>query len=255
MLRTIRLLPSRRTLMTGTANVSETEEEPILSSTPIRVTAFRHFIVVIAFLASSWLAVPSAHAQEAESGMLYRVETTDGSAFQGKLIRYDSIEIVIEVASVGTVAISKADVVLFEQITEESADISRSRRHERRIPLAQQALLQPNGFGLEPGEGEYQNVLIFFNTATIGLHQNFSVGFGIIPTFLVGVGEFPIWINPKVSFSVSQTFHLAAGGLLGTVAGHDDAFFRRAARSDYLWLPQRVRESRCDAAFCRIRGF
>jgi len=57
--------------------------------------------------------------------------------------------------------------------------------------------------GLHKGEGYYQNIWVFWNQASFGVTENFSLGFGIIPLFLFGgeAGQYsPIWVVPKLSY-------------------------------------------------------
>lgn len=83
----------------------------------------------------------------------------------------------------------------------------------------------PNGHGLKKGEGYYQNVWIFFNQVSVGVTDNFSVSAGMVPAFLFAGDPTPVWVIPKVSFSiVEDVVSIGAGGLFGTVIGDGTSF-------------------------------
>jgi hypothetical protein len=78
----------------------------------------------------------------------------------------------------------------------------------------------PNGYGLQRGEGYYQNVWVLFNQVSFGLSDFASLGVGIVPIFLWGAEDVPIWVTPKLSFPVVPgEFNLGIGALAGTVLG------------------------------------
>ncbi|MDZ7847781.1 MAG: hypothetical protein U5L96_13995 [Owenweeksia sp.] len=78
----------------------------------------------------------------------------------------------------------------------------------------------PNGFGLRKGEGYYQNVLVFYNQASYGVTDYFSIGGGMVPLFLFDGAPTPVWITPKFSVPVKEDLlNVGVGGLFGTVIG------------------------------------
>lgn len=84
----------------------------------------------------------------------------------------------------------------------------------------------PNGFALRQGEGYYQNTWIFVNQVSYGVSDNITVGFGIVPLFLLAGTPSPVWITPKVSFPVKEdVLNVGVGGLFGTVLGETGANF------------------------------
>ena len=55
-----------------------------------------------------------------------------------------------------------------------------------------------------------------------GISDNFSLGGGIVPLFLVGANTTPVWILPKVSIPISSDrFHLGAGAMFGGLVGEE----------------------------------
>lgn len=88
-------------------------------------------------------------------------------------------------------------------------------------PNATRYLFAPNAIGLSRGSGYYQNTWVFFNNVNYGITDRFSVGGGIIPIFLLGISETPVWLLPKFSQPVTESFRVGAGAMLGGVVGSD----------------------------------
>lgn len=58
----------------------------------------------------------------------------------------------------------------------------------------------PSGYGLKKGQGYYQNTWVLMNQVSYGFTNNFTLGLGVIPTFLFGAREYiPFWLTPKFS--------------------------------------------------------
>lgn len=80
--------------------------------------------------------------------------------------------------------------------------------------------IAPNAYGLRKGEAYYQNGLIFFNQASIGITDNFSMGLGVVPLFLFAGAPTPVWITPKFSVPIKENqLNVGGGALIGTVVG------------------------------------
>lgn len=93
-------------------------------------------------------------------------------------------------------------------------------------PQATRYFWQPNAYGLKKGEGYFQNVWILFNQASIGITDNFSIGAGIVPLFLLGGESSPVWLTPRVSIPIKPNkINISAGALLGTFTGGQDSDF------------------------------
>jgi len=81
-------------------------------------------------------------------------------------------------------------------------------------------LFGPTAYPLGKGEGYYQNVYILFNTAFVGITDNWDVGGGmeLISTLS---GNPILFVSTKLGFEVVHNFHLAGGMLAGTLLGFD----------------------------------
>jgi hypothetical protein len=92
-------------------------------------------------------------------------------------------------------------------------------------PQSTRYFWSPNGYGLNKGEGYYQNIWVLWNQFAYGLTDNFSIGAGIIPTFLFGAPT-PVFATVKFSIPVKKNkFNVAAGAIAGTVLGEAETGF------------------------------
>lgn len=154
---------------------------------------------------------------QADPPRYVRVQTKDGNVIFGDLVSENDTSIVIRTASSGEVTITRENI---RRITDISRNSIRDGKYWHQNPQSTRYLFSPNALGLKKGEGYYQNVWIFFNNANYGLTDNFSLGAGLVPNFLFGVSETPIWILPKFSVPIPNSkFHIAAGAMLGGVTG------------------------------------
>ncbi|HET8866249.1 MAG TPA: hypothetical protein VFM80_11175 [Gracilimonas sp.] len=175
------------------------------------------FIAVFGLLLNTTLY---AQAQ-LEPGEMYRVVTTDGNTFIGTLVSENEDEIVIKTENLGQVTIIRSNIRSIEEINENNL---RDGEYWHDNPQSTRYLFSTNALGLEKGEGYYQNTWIFFNNVNFGITNNFSLGGGLVPTFLFGNSYVPVWIMPKVSIPISrESFHIAAGGLFGGVIGESNS--------------------------------
>jgi len=153
-----------------------------------------------------------------DSSRMVFVETFDGNEFTGNLMAEDTAKIELMTATFGKIQILRKDIKRIRSLTPDKLvkgkvwlENTQSSRY----------FWSPNGYGLKKGEGYYQNIWVFWNQASYGLTNNFSIGFGMIPLFLFGAesGEYtPIWIVPKFSIPIEKDkFNLGAGILAGNI--------------------------------------
>ncbi|MGV8138189.1 MAG: hypothetical protein AB2L20_23515 [Mangrovibacterium sp.] len=163
------------------------------------------------------------YGQNQSDTITYRIETNDGSAFVGHIIAEDSQALTLKTAAYGEIKILRGNI-------KSKVEVKEDRRGNKDfwLPNVQSSsyFLVPNAYGLEKGSAYYKNVWILFNQFTYGIADNFSIGAGTVPLFLFGGSSTPFWITPKLSIPLVQDqFNLAAGALLGTVVGEDNASY------------------------------
>lgn len=153
----------------------------------------------------------------------YRVETTDGNEYIGKIIERSADKIRIQTEKLGEISIMNADV---KKITEISAAVKKNGTYWFDNPQATRYFWVPNGYSLKKGEGYYQNVWILGNQAIYGFTDHLSGGIGVIPTFLFAGAPTPAWVTLKYSVPVVENkFNVGAGALAGTVIGEQNTNF------------------------------
>lgn len=171
-------------------------------------------VCLLVLLLSAFLC-DTARAQE---GPTYRIETLDGQIVTGTLVSEDEEKVVLKTELLGELTIQKKNIRTMERI---DTDRYRDGAYWFDNPQPTLYFFAPNAIGLKKGRGYYQNAWIFFNSANYGLTSNFSIGGGLIPLFLFGVSETPVWILPKVSVALANDLYLAAGALIVGVVGVD----------------------------------
>ncbi|MFN0175900.1 MAG: hypothetical protein ACKVU0_14705 [Saprospiraceae bacterium] len=147
----------------------------------------------------------------------WRIVTKDDNNYFGVIVKQDASQVVIRTDLLGEVAIPKSQIVVMEPIKKEQmvdGEFWYKNPHNTRYFFA------PNGYGLQAGEGYYQNTWIFLNQVTYGFTDNFSMGVGLIPTFLFGASGFPFWITPKISLPLKKdNLNVGAGVLYANAVG------------------------------------
>lgn len=159
--------------------------------------------------------------EQAQQEQMYRVETTEGDVVIGTLTSESETEVVLNTRQLGEVTIERTDIESMENI---DADRLRDGEYWFPNPQSTRYFFGTNAIGIPKNEGYYQNTWIFFNNVNYGIHSNFSIGAGTVPTFLFGAGQIPVWVLPKVSISTPQeNLHLAGGAIWGGVLGADNS--------------------------------
>lgn len=122
-----------------------------------------------------------------------------GDVFMGKLLQYDSNEVVFKLFSGDTLIYPPTDVKMVKINPSPTKVIS------------ERLLVSPTGFGLEKGENEYRNIMFLYNSYHRGITKNITLGGGIMPFFITYLG----WVDAKLSFELGENLHFGTGGILG----------------------------------------
>jgi hypothetical protein len=127
---------------------------------------------------------------------IYIFEMNDGNIFVGKVKVIEENKIYEVTTSQGVLTINQQDVVVIKKL---DASNVKEGQYWPTNPHSSRYFFSPSGYGLRKGEGYYQNAWVLFNQVSYGFSDYFSMGGGIVPTFLFGAGsEFiPVWITPK----------------------------------------------------------
>ncbi len=151
---------------------------------------------------------------------LFTIETVDGNEFLGEIISEDSLTVRIKTDNFGEIAVNKTDIKKRKPV-----EIQQLKDGKYWFPNPQSSryFWSPNGYGLKKGEGYYQNIWVLWNQFSYGVTDYFSLGAGIIPTFLFGAPT-PVFATMKFSIPViKEKFNLAGGAIAGYVIGESEA--------------------------------
>jgi len=150
------------------------------------------------------------------------IETNDGNEFLGQIVSEDDAKIVLKTEKLGTITINKIDVKSRENVAVQQI---KDGKLWFANPQSTRYFWSPNGYGLQKGEGYYQNIWVLWNQFSYGITNNFSVGAGIIPIFLFGAPT-PVFATVKFSIPVvKDKINIAAGAIAGTVLGESETGF------------------------------
>jgi len=160
---------------------------------------------------------------ETDTTKIYRIETSDGNEYIGKIIKLETYVTWLKTENIGIIKIFHRDIVNQVEVRKEQI-IDGFLWYENL--QATRYFWAPNGYGLKEGEAYYQNMWILYNQAGYGFSDNFSVGAGLLPLFLFGGSPTPMWITPKFSIPLKKDkINLGLGLLAATVVGTSDASF------------------------------
>jgi hypothetical protein len=179
----------------------------------------KHLMKKLLLTLSLALAATYCLAQTADTLTLWRIETTDGNEYVGEILSRDAESLNLRTDNLGVITIATRNIKAMKPIDPKRivdgqfwAENSQATRY----------FFAPNGYGLKAGEAYYQNVLVLFNQASIGLTDHVSLGLGMMPLFLFAGSPTPVWLTPKVSVPIKKdAFNIGAGVFVGTVFGDD----------------------------------
>lgn len=178
------------------------------------------FLLIFLLIVQTGMSTVIARNQPGEH---VRVTTHDENVLTGVIIQENEEEIVLRVEGIGDVTIQRSNIKSMEII---ESDRMRNGKYWFENPQGTRYFFAPNALGLNKGSGYYQNTWIFFNNVNYGVSDHVSIGAGMVPLFLLGEFNLPLWLLPKVSIPVStDNIHVGAGALLGGVVGVDGGGF------------------------------
>ena len=149
----------------------------------------------------------------------YKIVTVQKQTYVGELISEDDKSVTLRTESLSRLTIDRVNIKSIEKI---NPDRIKNGVYWFENPQSTRYFFSPNAIGLGKGRGYYQNTWVLFNNVNYGISDNFSIGGGLIPLFLFGTTETPVWLLPKVSVPVvAEKFYVGGGAMIGGIVGTD----------------------------------
>lgn len=170
------------------------------------------FITMLLIGITNNYAQVSAQLHVPDSGYVQILNTNDGSTFVGKIKTIGSEDIVF-VTSVGELNIKIFNINSIEDVLETAI---KEGAYWFSDPNSSRLFFAPKGNMLKKGEGYFQDIWLFFVSASYGFTDNITVGLG---TIVIPEAK-TYYITPKVGIMSTENFHLAAGALVISIDKH-----------------------------------
>jgi hypothetical protein len=175
----------------------------------------KHLLITLFLALAGPLSIFAQKKQEkadsTDKKLTVVVETKDGSRFVGKFIERRADTVVLQTETMGLIYLAESKIKSIDEagkIKESSSSNSAWFRN----PFATQGLFFPTGIGLKKGEGNYQNLMVGLNSVQYGITDNFSIGGGLEIITLVTTGTpLALYLQPKLSYSLSNNWHVSGG--------------------------------------------
>jgi hypothetical protein len=174
-------------------------------------------LIILTFLWLTPHCILAQNKQDTTSNKLtVVVETKDGSHFVGKFLDRKNDSIVLQTKTAGLIHIAESQIKSIDEVGSKTQKKSTNSAWFRN-PYSSQGLFFPTGIGLKKGEGNYQNLMIGLNAVNYGITDNFSIAGGV-EILSISTSGMPAvtYLQPKLSYSFSENFHVSGGGYLFT---------------------------------------
>ena len=136
-----------------------------------------------------------------EVGTMVRITMTDGSVYIGEIISQEQGIIRLKTSNLGTLQVPTVNIERLEDLT---GDKMRKGQYWFENPSYNRYFLGQSAQPLRKGEGYYQNIWVFFNSAHYGITRNISVGGGFEFLSTFGAKTPIFFLSAKAGFPFGQ---------------------------------------------------
>jgi hypothetical protein len=165
----------------------------------LKMKSLRPILMILAF---ACLSYPSVQAQidpntVPAAGNMVRITMTDGSVYLGEILSQEQGIIRLKTTNLGTLQVPTVNIERLEDI---SGDKMRKGQYWFENPSYNRYFLGQSAQPLRKGEGYYQNIWVFFNSAHYGITKNIAIGggFEFLSTFAAKTPIF--FLSAKAGF-------------------------------------------------------
>ena len=159
------------------------------------------FLILLPFQGNVQLQT-SSKLRLGDTTQVHVLNTIRGDVFQGILIHFDVSDVVF--------LLEKKDTLRYKPSDIDSVYVLPKMKNREHVTIRERLLVSPTGFGLDKGEDEYRNLMLFYNAYHHGVTDKISVGGGIMPLISDNYG----WVDAKVSFELHKSIHFSIGGIV-----------------------------------------
>jgi len=172
----------------------------------------RSLCLAFLLLAFGCLSLQSIQAQidpnsVPEVGTMVRITMTDGSVYLGDIISYELGTIRLKTQNLGTIQVPTVNI---ERLEDLSGDKMRKGQYWFENPSYNRYFLGQSAQPLRKGEGYYQNIWIFFNSAHYGITKNIAIGGGFEFLSTFGAKTPIFFLSAKAGFPIGEKFSAGA---------------------------------------------
>jgi hypothetical protein len=175
---------------------------------------------ILFFFFACFMNSPLSAQKKTEPDKSVMVEMRDGNNIMGTLKGRQGDTVTVESTTLGTLRLNIKNI---KSITALDAQQLKKGVYWFDNPHATRGFFAPTGFNLRKGEGYYNNVFLFLNSAAYGFTDNFTVGVGAeVATLFSGNLPALLYITPKLSFKGGKNFTYGVGILAGSFGLNTD---------------------------------
>ena len=141
------------------------------------------------------------------AGTMVRITMNDGSVYLGEIISFEEGIIRLKTQNLGTLQVP---VINIERIEDLSDDKIRKGKYWFENPSYNRYFLGQSAKPLRKGEGYYQNIWVFFNSAHYGITKNIAIGGGFEFLSTFGARTPIFFLSTKAGFPIGDKFSAGA---------------------------------------------
>lgn len=137
---------------------------------------------------------------EGVSSQAVVVETNDGGVIYGFITGRDDEFMYVESASIGNVRIPVSEITRVKYIDNVTNILFDNSGNQVDFHNSTHYFLFPSGYALKKGQSYYENIMIFANSYSYGLTDNFMISVGAEIASLLFASQTPVvYVSPKLS--------------------------------------------------------
>jgi hypothetical protein len=150
------------------------------------------------------------YSQTPTDSLRVKIQTKDGNRYIGLIVEEDDEILIIDTESIGEIRIRKAEIQLKRPMLNEDNPTDALNWYENNLP--HRYVMLPTGiFRGGKGTGSYyENRYVLINHVHLQMSKGFSIGIGLMPTFVFDGAGTPFWIVPRFRIKTkNKKLHLS----------------------------------------------